>query len=187
MQFSHYRSELQKMIAKRDGYAVISVAALTLCLFLVVMMLWSLGREKIILVPPTLEKSFWVASSNVSAEYLSEMSAFFAYLRLNLTADNVTQQHATLLQYTDPSFYNTLKGQLLQEATHLNESHLSSAFFPVKLNVDAPHLKVLITGDLHGRVGDSLLPTQRVTYAIQFRFDGGRLWVKAFDEVTAND
>lgn len=187
MQFSHYRSELQKMVAKRNGYAVISVAALVLCVFLSVTMVWAMGREKTVLVPPVIEKSFWVSNTEVSEEYLSEMTAFFAYLRLNVTADSAARQHGTLLQYTDPSLYNGLKSQLEQEAAHIKEAHLSTAFFPVKVTVDSPHLTVQITGDLHGRVGDTPLPTQRVTYAVHYRFTHSRLWVSHFDELPSRD
>lgn len=183
MQFSRYRSELQKMVARRNGYAVISVAALMLCVFLGLLLLWSMGREKTVLVPPVIEKNLWVSRGEVSEEYLSEMTAFFAYLRLNLTQESAALQHSTLLQYTDPDLYNRLKSQLAQEAEHLKEAHLSTAFFPVKVAADSNHLKVQITGDLHGRVGDSVLPTQRVTYAVHYRLAGGRLWVTAFDEV----
>jgi conjugal transfer pilus assembly protein TraE len=187
MHFSHYRSELQGMIKKRNGYAVIAVGALFLCLLLTVLIFCLIGREKVVLVPPVIEKSFWVSSAHVSPEYLSEMTAFFAYLRLNVTADSASLQHNTLLQYTDPGFYNALKGQLLQESDHLIEQHLSTAFFPVSVKVDSGHLTAVITGDLYGYVGETALPTQRVAYAVTYRFAAGRLWVRAFKEVKTHD
>jgi type IV conjugative transfer system protein TraE len=115
------------------------------------------------------------------------MTAFFAYLRLNLTSDSAALQHSTLLHYTDPDVYNRLKSQLAEEAEHIKEAHLSTAFFPLKVVADTDQLKVQITGDLHGRVGDSVLPTQRVTYAVRYRLTNGRLWVAGFEEVTSRD
>lgn len=187
MQFSRYRSELQAMVAKRNGYAVISVTALLLCVILSLVAVWAMGREKIIVVPPVIEKSFWVSNSQVSEEYLTEMTGFFAYLRLNVTPDSVDNQHRTLLQYTDPSAYSRLKNQLDQEAVRIKETHLSTAFFPTQVVVDNPHLTAQIIGDLHGKVGDTTLPTQRVTYAVHYRFAHGRLWVSAFEEIVSHD
>jgi len=187
MQFSVYRSALQKILAERNGYAVLALCNGVLCLLLTGLIFCLIGREKIIVVPPVVEKSFWVTNSQVSAEYLSEMTAFFAYLRLNVTADNASSQHALLLRYTDPSDYNRLKGQLLQEADRLSEQHLSSAFFPASVQVDSPHLTAWISGDLHSSVGEMALPPQRVKYKVTYRWVGGRLFVQTFTQEMSHD
>lgn len=182
MQFSVYRSALQKMLAQRNSYAVLALCNGVLCLLLMGWVFCLMGRERILVLPPVVEKSFWVTNAQVSAEYLSEMTAFFAYLRLNVTADSAASQHALLLRYTDPSYYNRLKGQLLQEADRLNEQHLSSAFFPVSVQVDSRHLTAFVTGDLQGSVGEIVLPLQRVKYKVTYRWVGGRLFVQTFTQ-----
>lgn len=187
MHFGTYKSHLEKMISQRNGYLVLAIGALVVCLLQAFILLGMYGKERIVLVPPTIEKSFWVSSKQVSPEYLSEMTQFFTYLRFNLTPENASLQRETLLRYVDSAYYNQLKSQLIQEADQLVAQHISLTFYPVNIKVNAPKLQVIIEGDLKTNVGDAFLPTKRVKYLIYYAFTGGRLLVKSFamlEEVT---
>ena len=96
MKLSHYRSQLEKVIAHRNGYLVLALASLAHSFLLAILNIVLIGRERIILTPPTIEKSFWVSAHHVSAEYLSEMTTFFAYLRLNATPDTIDNHRGWL-------------------------------------------------------------------------------------------
>jgi len=183
MRFSIARSQIEKIFAQRNGYMMLALGSLLLCLLQAISMFFLIGREKVIIVPPHVEKSFWVTAAHVSPEYLSEMTTFFANLRLNMTTESANIQHETLLRYTDPVYYNTLKTQLVQEADRITDQHMSMAFFPVNVKVDSQHFKAIIEGDLKSYVGDTALPTKRVSYMVTYRYDAGRLLVKSFEEV----
>lgn len=183
MRFSIERSQLEKLFAQRNGYMMLALGSMLLCLMQVLVMFFLIGREKIILVPPNIEKSFWVTASHVSPEYLSEMTTFFANLRLNITPESAGIQRDSILRYTDPVYYNTLKTQLVQEADRVTDQHISMAFFPVNVKVDSKHFKAIIEGDLKSYVGEDSLPTKRVNYLVTYRYDAGRLLVKSFEEV----
>ena len=183
MDYAHYRSEIAQLIARRNGYVLLALASLALCIALVGLVFCLLGREKIVLVPSTVEKSFWVARNASSPEYLSEMSTFFAVLRLNTTVASAPAQHQTLLRYTDPRAYGALKSQLAQEASRLQEQHLAFAFFPIDTQVDSAHLTAFVIGDLQSTVGENILATQRVQYQLRYRWAAGRLWLCSFEEV----
>ena len=47
------------------------------------------GRERIVLTPPAIDKSFWVAKDKVSASYLEQMGSFIAYLTLDVSPSSV--------------------------------------------------------------------------------------------------
>lgn len=183
MKFSIQRSQLEKIFAQRNGYMVLALGSLLICILQALTMFFLIGREKVILIPPSIEKSFWVSAQHVSPEYLSEMTTFFANLRLNITAESANQQRDTILRYTDPSYYNVLKSKLVQEADHVNEQHISVAFFPVNVKVNTQHFKAIIEGDLKSYVGDTSLPAKRVSYLVTYRYDYGRLLIKSFEEV----
>lgn len=183
MNLAIYRSYLEKIISQRNGYLVLAGGALIVCLLEAVMILFLIGRERIVIVPPSIEKSFWVSSQNVSPEYLSEMTMFFASLRLNLTPDNSNLQRETLLRYTDSAYYNPLKAQLVKEADRLNDQHISLAFYPVNIKVNSKRLEAIIEGDLKASVGEAPIPTRRVKYLVRYRYDASRLLIKSFEEV----
>lgn len=183
MRFSIQRSQLEKIFAQRNGYMMLALGSTLVCVLQMLVVVFLINREKIILVPPTSEKSFWVSAQHVSPEYLSEMTTFFTNLRLNITPESASTQRETLLRYTDPNYYNQLKSQLIQEADHINEQHISVAFFPVNVKVDPQHFKAMIEGDLKSYVGEASLPTKRVNYLVTYRYDAGRLLIKSFEEV----
>ncbi len=183
MKFSIAKTHLEKILVQRNGYMVLAFGSILLCLIQSAVMFFLIGREKIILIPPSIEKSFWVSSKTVSPEYLAEMTAFFANLRFNMTPDNVSIQRETILRYTDPVYYDSLKSQLVQEADKISDQHITMAFFPVNVKVSSKNLKAIIDGDLKTFVGDTVLPTKRVSYQVSYRYDSGRLLVKSFEEV----
>lgn len=183
MNLATYRSHLEKIISQRNGYLVIASGMLLVCLLQCLIILFLYGREKIVIVPPMVEKSFWVSSHHVSPEYLSEMTMFFCNLRLNMTPENASMQRETLLRYTDPDYYSDLKSRLVQEEDRINEQHISMAFYPVNVKVSSDKLQVMIDGDLKAQVGDASIPTRRVRYLVSYRYDAGRLLIKSFEEV----
>ena len=69
-------------------------------------------REKTIVTPPVLEKSFWVHGDDVSPEYLEQMALFFAGLALTYHPDNVDDQVRLFLRYADPLVYGALAARL---------------------------------------------------------------------------
>lgn len=183
MNISTYRSHLEKVISQRNGYLILAAASVMVCFLEAVIIFCLIGRERIVLVPPSIEKSFWVSSKSVSPEYLSEMTMFFANLRLNMTPEIAANQRETLLRYTDPVYYNNLKDQLVKEADKLNEQHISLAFYPINTKVNSNALQTIIEGDLKASVGDASIPSKRVKYLVKYRYDNGRLLIKAFEEV----
>lgn len=183
MKFSIQRSQLEKLYVQRNGFMMLALGSMLVCIFQVFIMFLMVGREKIVIVPPNIEKSFWVSAQHVSPEYLSEMTTFFANLRLNVTPQSASLQRETILRYTDPTYYNILNSQLVQETDHITEQHISIAFFPVNVKVDTKHFKAIIVGDLKSYVGETTLPTKRARYLVSYRYDAGRLLIKAFEEV----
>ncbi len=183
MKFFIERSQIEKVLLQRNGYIILAVSSMAVCLVQLILIIVLVGREKIVIVPPTIEKSFWVSAQSVSPEYLSEMTEFFANLRLNITPESAQLQSETILRYTDPQYYDLLKQELVKEADKVSDQHLSVAFFPVNIKVDTKNLKGIITGDITSIVGDERIPSKRVSYLISYRYDNSRLLVKSFEEI----
>lgn len=184
MKFSIAKSQLEKMLAQRNGYMILAFGLILVCLIQGILMFVLIGREKIILVPPNIDKSFWVSSQHVSRDYLSEMTRFFAMLRLNITPESASIQRETLLRYTDPNFYGQLNSQLVQEADRMTDQHISMAFFPTTdIKTNEKNLKAVIEGDLKSYVGDVAVPAKHVRYLLSYSYHSGRLFLKSFEEV----
>lgn len=183
MKYLLQKTRLQHLMRTRNGYLALASGSLLLNVLLSLVLFCMIGQERVLLVPPNFSKSFWVSASHASPDYLSEMGLFFASLRLNVTPKNAKQQRDTLLRYVEPKQYASLKTRLQEEESRLIQQHVTTAFYPVDVKVNAEKSIVRIIGDMHSFVGDAALPIQRVTYDIHFAHHQGRLLVSSFQEV----
>jgi len=187
MNIKFYKSQLTRLVEQRNGYMLLAGGLIVLCILLVLLIFNLVGRERTIIAPPVVNKTFWVTNSEVSEEYLTEMSVFFAYMRLNVTPANVQYQHEVLLRFADPSFYGELEGQLELERKYLLNEHLNKAYYPSNLAVDIKNLKVRVIGTIHPSVGTEKFKEQNVVYEIKYGYKHGRLLIKAFGVVNHED
>jgi len=179
------RSRLQQLIAQRNGYLVLAAGLLLLSILLSLMVLRLIGHERVIITPPVVHRTFWVDHSEVSPEYLAEMTTFFAQLRLTVTPSSAPFQHETLLRYTDSAHYGELKNELVAETHHLLQSHISLAFYPTRVEADAKHLQARIEGDLYSSIGNAPAKPIRITYRVTYRYSEGRLLLQTFEEISS--
>lgn len=156
------------------------VAGHLLALFLI---LGLAGRERTIVVPPTLEKSFWVSGHAVSREYLEQMGAFVAWLVLDVSPASIRWKTDTLLGYVEPDQYAALKTQQELETGRLQKLNASTNFLPQQLVANEDEQQVLIRGRLRTQVNAVETSNVAKAYRVQFRYDGGRIQLRSFQEV----
>jgi len=142
-----------------------------------------IGRERTIVVPPTLEKSFWVSGDAVSREYLEQMGAFVAWLVLDVSPSSIRWKTDTLLGYVEPDQYATLKTQQELEATRLQRLNASTSFLPQQLVANEDEQQVVIRGRLRTQVNAVETSNAAKAYRVQFRYDGGRIQLRTFQEM----
>lgn len=138
-------------------------------------------REKVIVTPPVVEKSFWVHGDEVSPEYLEQMALFFAGLALTYHPDNVDDQVRLFLRYADPAVYGALASRLEADAEKVRRNNLSSVFYPQEVRIKGQ--RVALTGQLATFVGQKSVDTRQGVFRFRFEYRGGRLFVSGFEEV----
>ena len=104
------------------------------------------GRERVVVVPPSINKTFWVESERVSAEYLEQMAYFLLQLTLNVTPQSIDHQSRVLLQYAAPASYGELRSVLATAAERVKRDGASTVFSAQDLAVDreAPYGRHLL-------------------------------------------
>ena len=80
------------------------------------------GRERVVVVPPAIHKTFWVEAERASPEYLEQMGYFLAQLTLNVTPQSVEHQSRLLLQYAAPASWGDLRTAMAANAETLSMS-----------------------------------------------------------------
>ena len=145
------------------------------------------GHERIVVVPPSIHKTFWVDADRVSSEYLEQMGYFLMQLTLNVTPQSVDHQAKVLLQYAAPASFGELRAALLATAARLKRDGASTVFSPQDLTVDERALRVGVRGQLTTFISDRRVSEVSKGYAIELQYSGGRVFLKAFRETNPND
>ena len=167
--------------------AVLLAASMLATLLLAVHTLRQAGRERVVLVPPALHKTFWVEAERSSPEYLEQMGYFLAQLTLNVTPQSVEHQSRLLLQYAAPASWGELRTAMAANADRIKRDGASTVFSPQDLQVDEGTQRVGLRGLLTTFISDRRVSEVSKGYAIELQQTNGRIFLKTFRETNPND
>jgi conjugal transfer pilus assembly protein TraE len=163
---------------------IVSVVAIFAAMVLIMILS---GRERTIVVPPALDKSFWVDRNRVSRDYLEQMAEFVIWLALDVNPYTVQRKQKVLLSYVGPD-HGTLKSEMDVQATRLRSTNASTSFEIQQLVTDEEAKSVLAVGRLRRQInGDDIGEPARKTYKIEFDYSYGRLQLVSFKEVPPDE
>jgi conjugal transfer pilus assembly protein TraE len=181
----------KKYISERDNanqeirFMRILLALLTVVVLIEgAVMLRLAGAEKTILVPPEINRSFWVSRSDASKEYLEEMAYWYAGLALNITPVVSDYQNSLFLKYAAPSEYGRLQSEMGARAEFLKKNNAATQFSVRNITTDEKALKVALSGTLVTWTSDKKAGERNATYLVGFKFMNGRLYVSDFKETS---
>lgn len=152
-------------------------------LFALFVILGLAGRERTIVIPPSLQQSFWVSSNAVSREYLEQMGGFIAWLILDVTPASIAWKTDTLLGYVEPDQYAALKTRQELETARLKRLNAITSFSPQQLVANENEQQVVVRGRLRTQVNGIETSNVAKAYRIRFRYEGGRIQLSTFEEV----
>lgn len=146
-----------------------------------------IGEDRQTLVPPSIDKTFWVNKKRVSPEYLEQMGYFIGGLVLNVTPDNVDYQNKVLLQYACPPTHGKLKTDQAVAGNALKRDSISTLFATRIVQVDEKALKVALTGTMATWISNKKAPDYTKTFLAKFEYQNGRICVADFKETSSDD
>lgn len=171
--------ELRRSNRRKDLINAGVIAALLMSLFI---NLRTLGMERTVVVPPNIQKTFWLTAETGSKEYLNQMAAFVAWLILDVDPSTVDWKKDLLLDFMDPDDHGAMKTKLELAAHRLKAMNASTSFLPQQLNVNEKDLSVVLHGRLRRQVNGEETSKETRGYLAQFSFAGGRIHLKEFKE-----
>lgn len=160
------------------------------CLFAVAMViglahLKEIGNERTVVIPPTIDKTFWVTRDRVSSAYLEQMASYSAYLILDVTANNVDWKRDVVLQYVAPEASGLLRTRQEVEADRLKKINAATFFTVQQFFNDEASMSTVMKGRLVTIVNGSRVDTdgEPKAYIAGFQYSGGRIQLQTFKEV----
>lgn len=183
MDFERLSGDLRDL-RRRNQRQALAIGGLAGCLILALsIILMLLGSVRTVVVPPTLNKTFWVAGDRASSEYLEQMGSFIAWLILDVTPASIDWKKDMLLGYVDPARYGALKSRQEVEAERLKRINATTAFSPQQLVASEQTQSLVVRGRLRTLVNGHETSNELKAYRIDFDHAGSRMHIVGFQEV----
>jgi conjugal transfer pilus assembly protein TraE len=151
-------------------------------LLALVVILNLLGTVRTVVVPPSINKTFWVTRDKASSEYLEQMGSFIAWLVLDVTPASIDWKKDILLGYVEPEQHGAEdaagSGSRAPEAHQ--RQHLLHA---PATGAQRGRRSVVVRGRLRTLVNGLETANDLKAYLVEFSYSGGRMHLKTFKEV----
>lgn len=171
-------------LQRRNRYLSTVASVLAAALFLAMLTIVQLlGSLKTIVVPPSVERSFWITRGAASTAYLEQMGAFIAWLILDVTPASIDWKKEVLLSHVDPGQYGALQSRQDVEAQRLKRINATTTFAPQQLVANEAQQSVVIRGRLRTLVNGLETGNEAKSYRLEFGYTGARIHLKSFKEL----
>ncbi|MDZ7855312.1 type IV conjugative transfer system protein TraE [Sphaerotilus sp.] len=183
MDFERLNSDIKEM-RRRNRSLGLTVGALAVGHVVALIVILNLiGTVRTVIVPPSIDKSFWVSRDKASSEYLEQMGSFIAWLVLDVTPSSIDWKKGVLLGYVEPGQYGALKTRQEVEAERLKRINASTLFMPQQLVPSEDAQTVVVRGRLRTLVNGFETGNDLKAYLVEFSFNGARMHLKTFKEL----
>lgn len=140
------------------------------------------GRERIVITPPAIDKTFWITKDRVSAPYLEQMGSFIAYLTLDVSPESIEWKKQMLLHYVSPDVYGALQTQQDIEADRIRRLNATTQFSVAQLVPHEEDMSVLLKGRLATFINGQRTSDVEKAYLVTFEFKSNRVHLRTFKE-----
>ncbi|MES2260947.1 MAG: type IV conjugative transfer system protein TraE [Pseudomonadota bacterium] len=183
MDFARLDNDLKEMRRRLRGLAL-AVGGLIIALMTSLIIILNLiGTERTIVVPPSIERTFWVTKDQASRAYLEQMAGFVAWLILDVTPASIDWKKDILLNYVAPGQHGAMKSRQEIEAERLKRISASTYFLPQQLVANENNQSVVVRGRLRTQVNGQETANETKAYLAEFNYAGGRVHLTGFKEI----
>jgi conjugal transfer pilus assembly protein TraE len=183
MDYARLSSDL-KDLRRRNGSLGVAVAGLSFALIVSLLVILKIaGTERTVIVPPTIDKSFWVTHERASRDYLDQMAAYIAYLILDVDPAVIDWKKDALLNWVAPGQHAAIRTRLDLEADRLKRINASTFFRPQQLVANEERQSVTVRGRLRTMINGQETSSEVKAYLVEFDYAGGRAQLKSFKEI----
>lgn len=126
-------------------------------------------KDRIVLVPPKMEKEIWIESNMVSETYLEQMGVFLTTFAGNMSPISADYHTKILSEYTDPSAFAELKNEIASQGAYIKKNNITQAFFPEAVRVDPKSNSVSVEGTVIRYVGSVKISQEKTVMNVRFR------------------
>jgi conjugal transfer pilus assembly protein TraE len=187
MIFSKYTGKLTTAELWNIRLAVFAVCSALGNALLGSLVYYLVAHERIHVIPATVTKPYWFEESRVDPEYLTQMADYYRFLALNITPQNVDQQHKEFLAHVSPEKAGDMEVQLKLAADKVKADQAKTMFSVQDVQLDREHLRIAYIGYVDTIIGSRYVGSPRKAYLFGFKYTNGRLQIDEYHETDVRD
>lgn len=170
---------------RRAIQALLVALLLSNCL-LAAKVLLQKDRNRETLVPPQIQKPFWVDDHGLDPNYLDQMAGYLLQLRWNRTPQSCDGNAELLLRYVGAGSLGEMQRTLAADCAKLRELNASQVFTTRGVSFPAGDGKsVVFSGTLSTYIADRRTSELTKHFWLRFGNSGGTLYLDSLREVAA--
>lgn len=175
---------LKRYLETLDNHAWMARLLQLVALAMAIVILVLSRRQTVIhVVPPKVDREYWVSATNASRDYIEQMAAFYITNILTLNPDNATFVARTFLSYLTPEARGRLEAALMGEAAYIKTRGLTQAFYPRSIDFHSSK-RLSITGTLVQWVGGKVVTQRNATYNLTLEPTNYAIAIADFERVS---
>lgn len=113
-------------------------------------------KNRVVVLPAEITKSFWLDADGVSPEYLEQMGLFALQLALNNSPETFEHNQRKLLQYVSPEQRGATEVFLTAQGRRMKSANASVHMLPEAVETRASTMQVSVRGNVRQFIGDKL-------------------------------
>jgi len=176
-------AELEVRAGISKALQLLLVASIGTNIVLAVGLLLADRTHREVLIPPEVNKTFWVEGSRASGTYLEQMGLFVLRTAFDVSPASAEYQMRTLLKYVSPASYGAMEAHLLEQAKRIQQNNISTFFSPTGITVDEAKQRVRFNGVLKTLMGDRTVSETPKHYELAFSMSNGRIYLASIGEL----
>ena len=174
MNLTNFKTKMDKTIFEsytlRFVVSALAIVVIAQMIFIGII----IGKQKTIVLPPRVSRSFWVAGNRVSQGYLIQMGDYLSQTVLNFTPKDYKEQLGNFMVYVLPARYKAINTALESQIKSVTTLGVSSVFYPTRTIIKGNTLTV--TGVTHRFKGGKLTGSQEIV-VLGYRIVNGRFYI----------
>jgi type IV conjugative transfer system protein TraE len=180
-----YISTYKNTLAENRFFRLLVLGLLGVILLEAFLIVSLAGKTKVVVVPATVTRKFFVEAEKASVDYIEMMAEYAVNLLNTYTPKTAEIRRKDFLALVAPSAYHTLAPQLLAAVKDIIKFDMSSVFIRQEVKVGPD--KVAVVGIRKKWMGKKLVAQDQIACIIHFKIHQGRFEVVRYEEMDAKD
>lgn len=183
MKLDHSARELEFRTSVRKSMWLLLALSIATNLILAVIAVTNKSTHRETLVPPSINKGFWVDGETLDPSYVEQMGKFLLDLALNNTPVNCEMNRTALLKYVGSGSYSAINTQQSANCKIILAGRISTFFAAQTIAIKSSTREVIFVGATSRWLNDKKLPDKQQAYRLKFGYSGGRIYLQELLEV----